>query len=165
MAIAIPGSSKPRREHRATFGSSCRVSHTASTPDINVTPLVDVVLVLLIIFMVIAPALEHGERVELPGVLMPDKNQKSKLDPLTVTVAHSGTIYVEKEQVAADQLPARLAAVHGSEPERRVVLKGDSAVDYQKVRDLFGVVQNAGFSGVSLMVSKRKGAGPDNDEE
>jgi biopolymer transport protein TolR len=131
-----------------------------NTPDINVTPLVDVVLVLLIIFMVIAPALEHGERVELPGVLMVDKNQKSKLDPVTVTVAGSGTIYVEKEPVESAALPARLAAIHQAEPERRVVLKGDSAVDYQKVRDLFGVVQNAGFSGVSLMVSKKKSAGP-----
>lgn len=154
MGIAIAGSSKPRREQ--------------STPDINVTPLVDVVLVLLIIFMVIAPALEHGERVELPGVLQPDKNQKSKLDPVTVTVAQSGKIYIEKEPVEASALSARLAAIHDAEPERRVVLKGDGAVDYQKVRDLFTTVQNAGFSGVSLMVSKKKaqaGAGPEESEE
>lgn len=153
MGIAIAGSSKPRREQ--------------STPDINVTPLVDVVLVLLIIFMVIAPALEHGERVELPGVLQPDKNQKSKLDPVTVTVAQSGKIYIEKEPVEASALSARLAAIHDAEPERRVVLKGDGAVDYQKVRDLFTTVQNAGFSGVSLMVSKKKGqaGGPEESEE
>jgi biopolymer transport protein TolR len=151
MGIAIAASSKRRRED--------------STPDINVTPLVDVVLVLLIIFMVIAPALEHGERVELPGILMPDKTQKSKLDPVTVTVAQSGTIYIEKEAVEASAITARLTAIHEAEPERRVVLKGDSAVDYQKVRDLFQTVQTAGFSGVSLMVSKKKGAGPDTDEE
>jgi biopolymer transport protein ExbD/biopolymer transport protein TolR len=141
------------------------VNRAASTPDINVTPLVDVVLVLLIIFMVIAPALEHGERVELPGILMPDKKQKSKLDPVTVTVAQSGTVYVEKEPVEPPALAARLAAIHEAEPERRVVLKGDSAVDYQKVRDLFQTVQNAGFSGVSLMVSKKKGAGPEEPDE
>ena len=141
MTIAIAASSKRRRED--------------STPDINVTPLVDVVLVLLIIFMVIAPALEHGERVELPGILMPDKNQKSKLDPVTVTVAQSGKIYIEKEAVEASALEARLGAIHAAEPDRRVVLKGDSAVDYQKVRYLFTTVQNAGFSGVSLMVSKK----------
>jgi biopolymer transport protein TolR len=137
-----------------------------NTPDINVTPLVDVVLVLLIIFMVIAPALEHGERVELPGILKVDKTQKSKLDPVTVTVAGSGTIYLEKEPVeSSNALAGRLAAIHAAEPDRRVVLKGDSSVDYQKVRDLFGVVQNAGFSGVSLMVSKKKGAGPEEPEE
>ena len=151
MGIAIAAGSKRRRE--------------SSTPDINVTPLVDVVLVLLIIFMVIAPALEHGERVELPGVLQPDKNQKSKLDPVTVTVAQSGKIYIEKEPVEAAALAAKLAAIHEAEPDRRVVLKGDGAVDYQKVRDLFTTVQNAGFSGVSLMVSKKKGTGPDEPEE
>jgi len=151
MGFATAASSKRRRED--------------STPDINVTPLVDVVLVLLIIFMVIAPSLENGERVELPGILQPDKKQKSKLDPVTVTVAQSGKIFIEKEVIEASTLAARLAAIHEAEPDRRVVLKGDSAVDYQKVRDLFTTVQNAGFSGVSLMVSKKGPAGPEDDEE
>ena len=62
-------------------------------------------------------------------------------------------------------LRARLAAMHEAAPDRRVVLMGDGAVDYQKVRDLFQTVQNAGFSGVSLMVSKKKGAGPDEPDE
>jgi biopolymer transport protein ExbD/biopolymer transport protein TolR len=153
MAFAIQASTRGRPRLREQ-----------NTPDINVTPLVDVVLVLLIIFMVIAPALEHGERVELPAVLMVDEKQKSKLDPITITVARSGTIYLEKEAVQSAALPARLAAMHEAAPDRRVVLKGDGAVDYQKVRDLFTVVQNAGFSGVSLMVSKKKGAG-DSDQE
>ena len=151
MGFAIAASSKRRRED--------------STPDINVTPLVDVVLVLLIIFMVIAPSLENGERVELPGILQPDKKQKSKLDPVTVTVAQSGKIFIEKEVIEASALAGRLAQIHDAEPDRRVVLKGDSAVDYQKIRDLFTTVQNAGFSGVSLMVSKKGPAGPEEDEE
>src|SRR3954469_6846092 len=90
------------------------------TPDINVTPLVDVVLVLLIIFMVIAPTLEHGERVELPGIMQPDKNQKSKLDPVTVTVGRSGTVYIEKTPTTIETLPAQLADIHAREPDRRV---------------------------------------------
>lgn len=147
----------------STPARSKRLEHSA--PEINVTPLVDVVLVLLIIFMVIAPALEHGERVELPGVLQPDKQQKSKLDPITVTVGQSGKVFVEKEPVDIGALPARLTGLHDSSPDRRVVLKGDGAVDYEKMRDLFTVVQNAGFSGVSLMVSKKKGAGPDEPDE
>ena len=150
MGAAIQAGSRRRREQ--------------STPDINVTPLVDVVLVLLIIFMVIAPALEHGERVELPGVFQPDKNQKSKLDPITVTVAQSGTVYLEKEPVGLEALPGLLANLHATEPDRRVVLKGDGALGYEKVRDVFAVVQNAGFSGVSLQVSKR-GSGKDEPEE
>ena len=135
------------------------------TPDINVTPLVDVVLVLLIIFMVIAPALEHGERVELPGILQPDKEQKGKLDPVTVTVAKSGTVYLEKAPTTIEGLPAQLADIHAREPDRRVVLKGDGALDYQKVRDVFAVVQNAGFPGVSLQVQKRGGGQEEKEPE
>ena len=148
MGFALPtaGSSKKRRD---------------ATPDINVTPLVDVVLVLLIIFMVIAPALEHGERVELPGILAPDKEQKGKLDPVTVTVGRSGTVYLEKTPTTIEALPAQLADIHAREPDRRVVLKGDGALDYQKVRDVFAVVQNAGFPGVSLQVQKRGGGKSD----
>ena len=151
MGVAIQaGSKRPRRQH--------------SAPEINVTPLVDVVLVLLIIFMVIAPALEHGERVELPGIMQPDKNQKGKLDPVTVTVGRSGSIYVEKAPSTLEALPAQLADIHAREPDRRVVLKGDGTLDYQKVRDVFAVVQAAGFSGVSLQVQKR-GTGKEEPEE
>ena len=135
-----------------------------AAPEINVTPLVDVVLVLLIIFMVIAPALEHGERVELPGIMQPDKTQKGKLDPVTVTVGRSGAVYVEKAPTTIEALPAQLADIHAREPDRRVVLKGDGMLDYQKVRDVFAVVQNAGFSGVSLQVEKR-GNGKDEPAE
>jgi len=148
----------------AAIQASTKKSREQPAPDINVTPLVDVVLVLLIIFMVIAPSLEHGERVELPGVFQPDKNQKSKLDPITVTVARSGTVYLEKKPVDVAVLPGELAQIHAAEPDRRVVLKGDGAVDYQKVRDVFGLVQKAGFSGVSLQVSKR-GSSKDEPEE
>ncbi len=151
MGAAIQaGSKRPRKQH--------------STPEINVTPLVDVVLVLLIIFMVIAPALEHGERVELPGIMQPDKNQKGKLDPVTVTVGRSGAVYIEKTPSTIEALPAQLADIHAREPDRRVVLKGDGMLDYQKVRDVFAVVQNAGFSGVSLQVQKR-GTGKEEPEE
>jgi biopolymer transport protein TolR len=151
MGAAIQAASKrPRKQH--------------SAPEINVTPLVDVVLVLLIIFMVIAPELEHGERVELPGIMQPDKNQKGKLDPVTVTVGRSGAVYVEKEPTTLEALPAQLADIHTRAPDRRVVLKGDGMLDYQKVRDVFAVVQNAGFSGVSLQVQKR-GNGKEEPEE
>lgn len=150
-------SSQPDFRRRAP-----RPKPEALVPEINVTPLVDVVLVLLIIFMVIAPSLEHGERVELPGIFQPDKAPASKLDPITLTVARSGTLYLEKEPLPAADFPARLAALHGENADRRVVLKGDSAVDYAKVRELFVMVQDAGFSGVSLMVSKR---GPNTPED
>lgn len=150
MGAAIPvGSRKPRND---------------SAPIINVTPLVDVVLVLLIIFMVIAPSLEHGERVELPSVGQPDKVQKGKLDPVTVTVGRGGSVYLEKAPTTLAVLPDQLADIHAREPDRKVVLKGDGALDYSKVRDVFAVVQNAGFGGVSLQVEKR-GGGKEEPEE
>ncbi len=129
----------------------------AVLPEINVTPLVDVVLVLLIVFMVIAPQLEHGERVELPSVTRPDDAQKSaSMDPVTVTLAASGALYLEKELVSADDLEGRLAELHRASPERKVVLKGDATVPYGKVRSLFARVQKQGFPGCALLVEKKE---------
>jgi biopolymer transport protein ExbD/biopolymer transport protein TolR len=126
-------------------------------PEINVTPLVDVVLVLLIVFMVIAPQLEHGERVELPSVTKPDDAQKSaSVDPVTVTLSSSGSLYVERELVSAETLDQKLAEVHAIAPERKVVLKGDSTVPYGKVRDVFARVQKVGFPGCALLVEKKE---------
>lgn len=125
-------------------------------PEINITPLVDVVLVLLILFMVVAPELEHGERVELPTVVMPDDKPKAKLDPITVTLTARGALYVEKEPMAdLDGLRARLEAIRTKQPERRVVLKGDQMVAYARMREAFAVCQAIGFPGVSLTVSQR----------
>jgi biopolymer transport protein ExbD/biopolymer transport protein TolR len=125
-------------------------------PEINVTPLVDVVLVLLIIFMVIAPQLEHGERVELPGVFKPDEKSKSKLDPITVTMTASGRFFLEKEPIAdLAALKNRLSEIRARDPERRVVLKGDATLRYDKMRETFAACQQIGFSGVSLSVSQR----------
>ncbi|NOU27957.1 MAG: biopolymer transporter ExbD [Polyangiaceae bacterium] len=137
-------------------------ARTDAKPEINVTPLVDVVLVLLIIFMVIAPALEHGERVELPGVAHTDKSEKGKMDPITITLGGSGSVFWEKEVVTEDSLPARLADVHVKDPSRRVVIKGDGTIPYERARSMFAMVQGQGITGCSLMVQKRKGA---KDEE
>jgi biopolymer transport protein TolR len=123
-------------------------------PEINVTPLVDVVLVLLIIFMVIAPQLEAGERVELPSIANVD--QHSKLDSTTLTVTASGRYLLEKELVEEKELPDKLADLHKREPEKRIVLKADRQVGYGKMRALFEKAQNVGFPGVALMVDEHK---------
>lgn len=152
MGASIQAASKPPRK-------------VSAVSEINVTPLVDVVLVLLIIFMVIAPELEHGERVELPSIGQPDKNQQGKLDPITVTVGRSGAVFVEKTLTSLQALPEQLAEAHAQAPDRRVVLKGDGMLDYDKVRNVFAIVQNAGFSGVSLQVQKRGGDTPEPEEK
>jgi len=137
--------------------SANAASRKQPEPEINVTPLVDVVLVLLIIFMVIAPALEHGERVSLPAVTHPDAASKAKLDPITLTVTASGTTFLEKEAVSMVDLRARLTAAHASEPERRIVVKGDESVRYGSMRDAFATCQDVGFPGVSLQVAEKGG--------
>ncbi|MGK3987593.1 ExbD/TolR family protein [Sorangium sp. So ce136] len=135
-------------------------------PEINVTPLVDVVLVLLIIFMVIAPQMEHGERVELPAVFQPDPKSRSKLDPIYVTITGAGTVFLEKEAVAdLPSLGERLRAIRAAEPERRVVIKGDSSVKYGRVREAFALCQEVGFAGISLQVSQRGGGASPAPEE
>lgn len=125
-------------------------------PDINITPLVDVVLVLLIIFMVIAPELEHGERVELPSVVKPDKTNPTDAEPITVTMTARGTLFLEKEVMAdVATLEGRLAVMHSKEPDRRVILKGDASVFYAKMRDAFAACQRAGYKGVALSVAQK----------
>jgi len=124
-------------------------------PEINVTPLVDVVLVLLIIFMVIAPELEHGERVEVPAITTPDE-KKPKLDPVTVTITQAGKLFLEKEPIA--DLPAlaeRVKAAHAAEPDRRILLKGDASVPYARFRETLAMFQANGLPGVSLSVSQK----------
>lgn len=133
-------------------------------PEINITPLVDVVLVLLIIFMVIAPELEHGERVELPSVVKPDENSTSKLDPITVTVTARGNVFLEKEPMGnLTTLESKLSQIRQIEAERRVVLKGDASVQYAKMRETFAACQRAGFKGIALSVSQ-KGTGKPGEE-
>lgn len=141
-----------------TAASSRKQRRPQVQPDINVTPLVDVVLVLLIIFMVIAPEMEHGERVELPAITHPDDPAQKPKDPVTVTISAAGNFFIEKEAIA--DLPAlteRLKAEHAAEPERRIVLKGDSNLPYAKIRGMLAMLQSHGLPGVSLSVTQRGG--------
>jgi len=120
-------------------------------PEMNVTPLVDVVLVLLIIFMVVTPQMEAGVSVTLPSIKNPDRGDAS-MEPTTVSFTKDGRLYLEKEALSLDALMARLKVLHDSSAERRVVLKADQELGYGKVRELFRACQALGFPGVSLQV-------------
>jgi len=127
-------------------------------PEINVTPLVDVVLVLLIIFMVIAPALVEGEHIELPAILQPDPKPKD-INPIDVTIANNGAIIVEEQRITESELRARVEELHAQDPKRALLLKTDGQVPYKKVRETFGMLQGIGFRGVSLKVLEKKTPG------
>jgi biopolymer transport protein TolR len=122
----------------------------------NVTPLVDVVLVLLIIFMVVTPQLEAGAAVDLPAVVNPDKGEDNSLTPTTVSLTAQGAFFVDKKEVPRAQLVEQLRAVHEKDPEARVVLKADRGVRYAEVRGVFKALQDIGFPGISLQVTDLK---------
>ena len=125
----------------------------------NVAPLVDVVLVLLIIFMVITPQMEAGASVEIPTADNPDA-RKPKKDPITVSVTKDGQVFIEKSTSPSTDLIADLTALQKEDPARTVRIKGDFRARYDAVRTVFKSAQEVGFPGVSIQVGDRakKGA-------
>jgi biopolymer transport protein ExbD len=124
-------------------------------PEINITPLVDVCLVLLIIFMVIAPALSEGALLELPRAVTADPKPKDA-HPIELALGVDGSIVLEKEKVDAASLKPKVAALHGADPKRALMLKMDHNAPYKRVRDMFALVQEVGFHGILLKVSDKK---------
>ncbi len=126
----------------------------AIVPEMNVTPLVDVVLVLLIIFMVVTPQIEAGASVDLPVAANPDKENK-ELKPTTVSLASNGAFYLDRKELKRDALMAELKALRAKDPDSPVVLKADKGVRYSEVRGVFKAMQDLGFPGINLQVIDR----------
>ena len=124
-------------------------------PAINVTPLVDVMLVLLIIFMVITPTLAEGADIDLPSIFSIDKTPKD-LDPIDVALLRDGSTMLDKKPIANGALEGRLKGQYAKDPKRHIMLKADGAVPYKRVRDTFVTLQKIGFHGVALRVTKRE---------
>ncbi len=124
-----------------------------AVPVMNVTPLVDVVLVLLIIFMVVIPMMETSPNVMLPDIFHPDEESKGKTDPFTLSLTSEGEMYFEKDHLEPEALEARLREENKREPTRRLVLRADRGTKYKDVRALMKVTQTVGFPGVSLRVN------------
>mgnify|MGYP002777658422 FL=1 len=125
-------------------------------PTINVTPLVDVVLVLLIIFMLIIPNMQDDKPIELVNVLFPDKDADAKEEPLVVTIDRREVFTIDEQDLPRDQALGRLREVYAKSPKRKVLLRGDAKVPYKTVRDFFKEVQEIGFGGVSLAVGAQR---------
>jgi biopolymer transport protein ExbD len=122
--------------------------------EINVTPLVDVVLVLLIIFMVVTPMLRRGKEVTLPPARTSDP-PGSAADPLVVSVTADGALWLE--EAPCDE--ARLAEALRADPARPVLLRGDARVTVGEVRRVMSTLQRAGARGVRVAVEGRGGDG------
>lgn len=122
--------------------------------DINVTPMVDVMLVLLIIFMVTAPMLTAGVQVDLPKVQSAPLQGQD--EPLTVSVQSNGKIYVQKTVVSIESLGPKLKAVAGEKPDTRIFVRGDKSVDYGRIMRVVGEINAAGFSKIALITEQQE---------
>jgi biopolymer transport protein TolR len=125
--------------------------------DINVTPLVDVVLVLLIIFMVITPMLQRGKDVRLPQAKNISEEGKGKADPIILSVTPDKKMWVESDTFPDEAaMEAKLKEIFEKEPGKRVLLKGDDTLTFEDVRKAMKVANKAGAKTVALGVEELK---------
>jgi len=131
-------------------GGRRRVSRRGGlNAEINVTPLVDVMLVLLIVFMIAAPLLSVGVPVELPKT--DAKALPSQQEPITITVDFEGGVFIQDEEIGLDDLATRLIAVSTNGYEERIYLRGDRDTDYGEVMKVMARINTAGFTNIGLV--------------
>ncbi len=123
--------------------------------EINVTPFVDVMLVLLIVFMITAPLLTVGVPVDLPKTKA--KSIAESEEPLVITVDAEGTVFIQDTEVEIDKLVPRLKAITENKADTRIYLRGDKNIDYGRVMEVMGTVNIAGFTRVALIAELPKG--------
>jgi len=134
-------------------GGSRRRRRTRVMSEINVTPFVDVMLVLLIVFMVSAPLLTVGVPIDLPQTKATGLEQQDQ-EPLAISVTNDGKVFLQDSEIALDDLVPRLKAVteaRGGGANERIYVRGDQSVDYGTVMRVMGRLSGAGFGRVALI--------------
>ena len=121
--------------------------------EINVTPFVDVMLVLLVVFMITAPLLTVGVPIDLPKTAAPTIEGQD--EPLAITVDAQGVIYLQETEVRLDQLVPRLIAITGRKPGTRIFVRGDETIEYGRIMQVMGTITAAGFNRVALITDSR----------
>ena len=135
--------------NRSNSGQRKRSSNRLMA-EINVTPFVDVMLVLLIIFMVAAPLLTVGISVELPKTAAtPLPNEQE--EPLTITLTGTGVIWLQKTEITFDKLNSKLKSILVERSNDKIFLRADGANSYETVMKLMGALNNAGFNNIGLV--------------
>ncbi len=140
-------------------GRRRRGGRSAAMSDINVTPFVDVMLVLLIIFMVAAPMLQVGVPVKLPETAanaLPTEQE----EPLTITITAEGDLMLMTTEVPEDELITRLTAIAAERTSKKVFLRADGRIPYERVAQVMGALSAGGFSEIGLVTD---GQGPKMD--
>jgi biopolymer transport protein TolR len=126
--------------------------------DINVTPMVDVMLVLLVVFMVTAPLLTVGVPVDLPKTSAQQITEQK--EPLVISINAEGKTYLQNNEIAVDQIVPRLQAITNNNPSASVYVRGDRNINYGRVLEIMGLINAAGFTKVSLIAEQSTAAGP-----
>ena len=125
--------------------------------EINVTPMVDVMLVLLVIFMVAAPLLTVGVPVDLPQTKAPAITEQK--EPLVITINAENKLFLQNGEVGDDELVPRLQAITKNNPEADIYVRGDRNINYGRVMEVMGLVSAAGFTKVSLITEQARDKG------
>lgn len=131
---------------------STRNSRRTLYSEIDVTPFVDVMLVLLIIFMITSPMLINGVDVDLPEAKA--QNMKNETKPITISIDKDRTIYLEDAIIAEEDLVNRLGAIINEQSDAKIFIRGDKSVDYGLVLHVFADIKEAGFDNVGLITTE-----------
>jgi biopolymer transport protein ExbD len=142
MAVRLPPSGEPGEDRYMPLA------------EINVTPMVDVMLVLLVIFMVAAPLLTVGVPINLPKTSAAQVTVPQ--EPIVVSMNQAGDTFIGDQPAIGDDLKTQLAALAAADPTRIVYVRGDRTIEYGKLMDLLGLVNTAGFAKVSLLAEAAK---------
>jgi len=126
--------------------------------DINVTPLVDVCLVLLVIFMVVTPLIQAGVKVDVPKTVKAPSLPQTQ-EQLDVTVQADGSVWVRGTRTAEGDLHGALSALHDAEPDRDVILRGDRHLQYEKISEVLTTLSDVGFTRIGLVTERKAKAG------
>ncbi|WP_310618886.1 protein TolR [Flexibacterium corallicola] len=132
-----------------------RRSHAAMS-EINVTPMVDVMLVLLIIFMVSAPLLTVGVPIDLPETRA--KPMEGETEPIAISIKADGEVYIQDTKIAVDELVAKLEAIAQNGYDERIYVRGDRDADYGVIMNVMGRINAAGYKRLGLVTLDEKGS-------
>jgi biopolymer transport protein TolR len=140
---------------RGGRGHRRRGRHHALMSEINVTPMVDVMLVLLIIFMVAAPMLTVGVPIDLPDTQA--KAMNADTQPITVSVNQAGQVYLQETEIPIEEIVAKLQAISKTGYEERIFIRGDKSADYGTVMKVMARISAAGYKNIGLVSLQEQG--------
>jgi biopolymer transport protein TolR len=149
--------------HYTAFTGKGRRRRHQQMSEINVTPFVDVMLVLLIVFMVTAPLLTVGVPLELPNTK--STTVQGNDEPLVISVDAEGRLFLEDIEVDLENLVPKLQAVTGAKQDQRIFVRGDTNVNYGRVLAVMGEIHNAGFKRVAMVSAGPGNTTPDSEKD